>query len=60
MTVKVRVLSVELNEGDNFGVNWDAVYSNLASASIPYSLAMLTAYPFAAGGGNMILSAPSS
>lgn len=60
VTVKVRVLSVELNEGDNYGVNWDAVYSHLASASNPYSLAMKTAFPFAAGAGNMILSAPAS
>jgi type IVB pilus formation R64 PilN family outer membrane protein len=31
VSVNVRVLSVEVNDGDNYGINWSAVYSNLSS-----------------------------
>lgn len=60
VSVNVRVLSVELNEGDNYGINWDAVYANLASAANPYSLALKTAFPVATGAGNLIISAPAT
>lgn len=60
VSVNVRVLSVELNEGDNYGINWDAVYANLASAANPYSIALKTAFPVAAGAGNLIISAPAT
>ena len=29
VSVNVRVLSVEVNDGDNYGINWNAVYRNL-------------------------------
>lgn len=59
VSVNVRVLSVQLNDNDNYGINWDAVYSNLASGALnPYSIALKTAFPVAAGAGNLVLSAP--
>lgn len=60
VSVNVRVLSVELNDGENYGINWDSVYANLASAANPYSIAFNTAFPTATGGGNFIISAPAS
>jgi type IVB pilus formation R64 PilN family outer membrane protein len=57
VSVNVRVLSVELSEGDDYGINWDAVYANLTAAN-PYSLALKTAFPTATGAGNLIISAP--
>lgn len=60
VSVNVRVLSVELTDGDNYGINWDAVYSNLASASNPFSVALKTAFPVASGAGNIIISAPAT
>lgn len=60
VSVNVRVLSVELTDGDNYGINWDAVYSNLASASNPFSVALKTAFPVASGAGNIIISAPTT
>ena len=60
VSVNVRVLSVELTDGDNYGINWDAVYSNLASASNPFSVALRTAFPVASGAGNIIISAPAT
>jgi type IVB pilus formation R64 PilN family outer membrane protein len=60
VSVNVRVLSVELNEGENYGINWDSVYANLASATNPYSIALKTAFPVATGAGNLIISAPAA
>lgn len=60
VSVNVRVLSVELTDGDNYGINWDAVYSNLSSASNPFSVALKTAFPVASGAGNIIISAPAT
>ena len=60
VSMNVRVLSVELTDGDNYGINWDAVYSNLASASNPFSVALKTAFPVASGAGNIIISAPAT
>lgn len=60
VSVNVRVLSVEINDGDDYGINWDAVYANLAAASNPYSIALKTAFPVASGAGNLVLSAPAS
>jgi type IVB pilus formation R64 PilN family outer membrane protein len=60
VSVNVRVLSVELNEGENYGINWDSVYANLASAGNPFSVALKTAFPVATGAGNLIISAPVS
>lgn len=58
VSVNVRVLSVEVSEGDDYGINWDAVYANLSAAN-PYSLALKTAFPTATGAGNLIISAPT-
>lgn len=60
VSVNVRVLSVELNDGDNYGINWDSVYSNLQSASNPFSVALKTAFPMTAGAGSLILSSPAT
>ena len=58
VAVNVRVLSVELNDTDSYGINWDAVYANLASIGNPYSVALKTAFPSVTGAGNLIISAP--
>ncbi len=58
VSVNVRVLSVEISDGDNYGINWDAVYSNLASAKNPFSVALKTAFPVAAGAGSLVISSP--
>lgn len=58
VSVNVRVLSVELSDGDNYGINWDAVYSNLQSAKNPFSVALKTAFPVAAGAGSLVISSP--
>lgn len=58
VAVNVRVLSVELNDTDNYGINWDAVYANLSAIGNPYSIALKTAFPAVTGAGNLIISAP--
>lgn len=58
VSVNVRVLSVEINDADDYGINWDAVYQNLAAAT-PYSIALRTAFPSATGAGNLIIAAPT-
>jgi type IVB pilus formation R64 PilN family outer membrane protein len=58
VSVNVRVLSVEINDTDNYGINWEAVYANLASAENPFSISLKTAFPAATGAGNLIISAP--
>lgn len=60
VSVNVRILSVELNDSDNYGINWNAVYANLTAVSNPYSIALSTAFPTATGAGNLVLSAPST
>lgn len=60
VSVNVRVLSVEISDGDNYGINWDAVYTNLSSAANPFTLGLKTAFPVASGAGNIILSAPAT
>ena len=60
VSVNVRVLSVELNDSDSYGINWDAVYSNLRSATNPFSVALKTAFPMAAGAGSLVLSSPAT
>jgi type IVB pilus formation R64 PilN family outer membrane protein len=59
VSVNVRVLSVELNEGETYGIQWDAVYRNLAAAN-PYAIGFKTAATTAEGVGNLILSAPTT
>lgn len=58
VSVNVRVLSVELNDSDSYGINWDSVYSNLNSVANPFSVALKTAFPMAAGAGSLVLSSP--
>src|SRR5205085_7054833 len=37
VSVHVRVLSVELEEGETYGIQWDLVYARLSGAS-PYAI----------------------
>lgn len=60
VSVNVRVLSVELKDSDNYGINWNAVYANLTAISNPYSIALKTAFPTVTGAGNLVLSAPTT
>ncbi len=60
VSVNVRVLSVEVTDSDNYGINWDAVYSNLSNAGAPFSIAVKSAFSAVSGAGNMIISAPAS
>lgn len=60
VSVNVRVLTVDVNEGDDYGINWDSVYKNLSAIGNPYSVALKTAFPMTSGGGNLVLSAPST
>jgi len=57
VTVNVRVLSVELNDGETYGIQWDAVFANLSASGV---IGLKTAATGAQGVGNLILSAPPS
>lgn len=59
VAVNVRVLSVEISDGDNYGINWNAVYNNLTDN---VALGFKSAFPVAAGAANFVLqtSTPSS
>ena len=59
VSVHVRVLSVELDEGESYGIQWDLVYAKLAAAS-PYAIGFKTAETTAEGAGTLILSAPAT
>lgn len=59
VSVNVRVLTVDLNEGENYGIQWDLVYKNLAAAS-PYAIGFKTAATTAEGVGTLLLSAPTT
>lgn len=59
VSVNVRVLSVELNDGETYGIQWDAVYANLSAAN-PGAFGFKTAATAAQGVGNLILGAPAS
>lgn len=59
VSVNVRVLTVDLNEGENYGIQWDLVYQNLAAAS-PYAIGFKTAATTAEGVGTLLLSAPTN
>lgn len=60
VSVNVRVLSVELNDSDSYGINWDSVYSNLNSAANPFSVALKTTFPMTVGAGSLVLSSPAT
>ncbi|MFC6281227.1 PilN family type IVB pilus formation outer membrane protein [Polaromonas aquatica] len=60
VSVNVRVLSVELNDTDDYGINWDVVSQNLSAVSGAYSVALKTAFPKASGAGNLVISAPNT
>lgn len=59
VSVNVRVLSVEINDGDNYGINWNAVYNNLTS-NVAFKIA--SALPTAANAAQFVVqtSTPSS
>lgn len=59
VAVNVRVLSVSLNEGENYGINWDAVYQNISENAV---FKVASAFPTATGAANFVLqtATPSS
>ena len=59
VSVHVRVLSVELDEGESYGIQWDLVYARLAGAH-PFAVGLRTAAVTAEGVGNLVLSAPAN
>lgn len=59
VSVHVRVLSVELEEGETYGIQWDAVYTRLSGAH-PYAIGLRTAAVTAEGVGNLVLTAPAN
>lgn len=59
VSVHVRVLSVELDEGETYGIQWDLVYARLLAAS-PYAIGFKTAETTAEGAGSLVLSAPAT
>lgn len=56
VAVNVRVLSVELNDGEEFGLNWDAIYENVAESA---GFAVKTAFPSSTGAANVVFSSPA-
>lgn len=59
LSVHVRVLSVELEEGETYGIQWDLVYARLSGAH-PYGIGVRTAAVTAEGVGNLVLTAPTN
>lgn len=59
VSVNVRVLSVEVNDGDNYGINWNAVYNNLTT-NVAFKIA--SALPVAASAAQFVVqtSTPSA
>lgn len=52
VAVNVRVLSIELNDNENYGINWNAVYNSLAeNATFKFN----SAFPTATGAANFVL-----
>jgi len=54
--LNVRILSVTLNAGDSYGVNWNAVMKSISSIGGAYS----TAFTPVASGGNLSITLPTS
>lgn len=50
VVLNVRVLGIELNESNSYGINWDAVYSNLGRG---FGVAMSTASGLPSPTGNL-------
>jgi type IVB pilus formation R64 PilN family outer membrane protein len=57
VTLNVRVLSIDIKKGENFGINWNSIYSNLQSQ---YGLTFNSATQTIAGAGNMVMSIPGA
>lgn len=59
VSVNVRVLSVEVNDGDNYGINWNAVYNNLTDN---VAFKVTSALPVAASAAQFVVqtSTPSA
>lgn len=59
VSVNVRVLSVEVNDGDNYGINWNAVYNNLTDNVV---FKVTSALPVAASAAQFVVqtSTPSA
>jgi len=58
VSVHVRVLSVQLDESETYGIQWDLVYAKLAATS-PYAIGFKTAATSAEGVGSLVISAPA-
>ena len=59
VAVNVRVLSVEVNDADNYGINWNAVYNNLSEN---VAVKVTSALPVAATAAQILVqtSTPSA
>jgi type IVB pilus formation R64 PilN family outer membrane protein len=59
VSVNIRVLSVEINDADNYGINWNAVYNNLTD-NLAFKVS--SALPTAASAAQFIVqtSTPSA
>ena len=55
--INVRVLSVELSNGDNYGINWDSVYSNLTD-NVAFKVS--TGFTPVAGAASFVLQTASN
>ncbi len=56
VSVNVRVLSVEITDGDNYGINWNAVYTSLADNAV---FKVNSAFTAATGAANFVLQTNS-
>ena len=52
VSVNVRVLSVEINDKENYGINWDAVYTSLSENAV---FKMSSGFTPAQGAANFVL-----
>lgn len=53
VAVNVRVLSVEITDTSDYGINWDVVYKSLSDTA---GIALKTAFPTAQGAANIVFS----
>lgn len=53
VAVNVRVLSVEISDTSDYGINWDVVYKSLGDTA---GFALKTAFPTAQGAANIVFS----
>lgn len=56
VSVNVRVLSVEITDSDNYGINWNAVYTSIADNAV---FKVNSAFTAATGAANFVLQTNS-